>query len=76
LKGIGETTDNLPHVPKARIKNGLICMQASQKMQKLKVLFEIAGLFDQVARIEKEQRKYRKLLSKINDGLVFSRDLK
>ncbi|MDD3093535.1 MAG: ferritin family protein, partial [Clostridia bacterium] len=36
---------------------------------------EIAVLFEQVAKIEKEhEQRYRKLLSNINDGLVFSRD--
>jgi len=36
---------------------------------------QIAGLFSQVAKIEKtHEERYRKLLSNIRDGLVFSRD--
>ena len=35
----------------------------------------IAFLFEEVAKIEKEhEERYRKLLTNINDGLVFSRD--
>ena len=35
----------------------------------------IAFLFEQVAKIEKEhEERYRKLLSNVNDGLVFSKD--
>ena len=35
----------------------------------------IAFLFEEVAKIEKEhEERYRKLISNINDGLVFSRD--
>ncbi len=36
---------------------------------------QIAFLFESVAKIEKEhEERYRKLISNINDGLVFSRD--
>ena len=36
---------------------------------------QIAFLFENVAKIEKEhEERYRKLISNINDGLVFSRD--
>jgi len=36
---------------------------------------DIASLFEQVAKIEKEhEERYRKLLSNIEDGIVFSRD--
>ena len=36
---------------------------------------EIAVLFEQVAKIEKDhEERYRKLLANINDGIVFSRD--
>ena len=35
----------------------------------------IAYLFEEVAKIEKEhEERYRKLISNINEGLVFSRD--
>ena len=57
--------------------NGLICIKVLQKLLEAEEegFMEIAATFKGIAAIEKEhEERYRKLISNINEGLVFSRD--
>ena len=75
LDGIGVTTDNLLHAAQGENYEWTDMYARFAKDAKTEGFNEIAVLFEQVARIEKEhEERYRKLLANINDGVVFSRD--
>ncbi|MDD3971116.1 MAG: rubrerythrin family protein [Clostridia bacterium] len=75
LDGISETPDNLISAAEGENYEWTDMYARFAKDAKAEGFKEIAVLFEQVAKIEKEhEQRYRKLLSNINDGLVFSRD--
>lgn len=75
LDGINETPDNLISAAEGENYEWTDMYARFAKDAKAEGFKEIAVLFEQVAKIEKEhEQRYRKLLSNINDGLVFSRD--
>ncbi len=75
LEGIGETTDNLVHAAEGENYEWTDMYPRFAKDAQAEGFNEIAILFEQVAKIEKDhEERYRKLLSNINEGIVFSRD--
>ena len=60
---------------RVKTTNGQICMQNSLKEAREEGFDHIAFLFEKVGEIEKHhEERYRKLLSNIEEGIVFSRD--
>ncbi|MDD2261704.1 MAG: rubrerythrin family protein, partial [Clostridia bacterium] len=71
LDGISETPDNLISAAEGENYEWTDMYARFAKDAKAEGFKEIAVLFEQVAKIEKEhEQRYRKLLSNINDGLV------
>ena len=75
LEGIGDTPVNLEHAAAGENYEWTDMYPRFAKDAKAEGFKEIAVLFEQVAKIEKDhEERYRKLLANINDGIVFSRD--
>ena len=75
LKGIGTTTENLKHAAEGENYEWTDMYDQMAKDAHEEGFEEIAFLFEQVAKIEKEhEERYRKLVANIEGGLVFSRD--
>lgn len=73
--GIGSTIDNLKDAAEGENYEWTDMYAAFAEDAKAEGFDEIAALFEGVAAIEKEhEERYRKLLSNINEGIVFSRD--
>ena len=75
LGGIGETTDNLKAAAEGENYEWTDMYATFSKEAKEEGFNVIARLFEQVGEIEKEhEQRYLKLLSNIENGLVFSKD--
>ncbi|MBQ7840290.1 MAG: rubrerythrin family protein [Lachnospiraceae bacterium] len=75
LGGIGETTDNLKAAAEGENYEWTDMYATFAKEAKEEGFNVIARLFEQVGEIEKEhEQRYLKLLSNIENGLVFSKD--
>ncbi len=73
--GIGETLDNLKDAAAGENYEWTDMYAGFAKVAKEEGFDQIAGLFEGVAKIEKEHEdRYRKLIENMEDGLVFSRD--
>ena len=73
LEGIGDTPVNLEHAAAGENYEWTDMYPRFAKDAKAEGFKEIAVLFEQVAKIEKDhEERYRKLLANINDGIVFS----
>lgn len=73
--GIGSTVDNLKDAAEGEKYEWTDMYAQFAKEAKEEGFDEIAALFEGVAAIEKEhEERYRKLLSNIENGLVFSKD--
>ena len=72
---IGSTVENLVEAANGENYEWTDMYAGFAKEAKEEGFDEIAFLFEEVAKIEKEhEERYRKLLANIQDGLVFSRD--
>ena len=75
LDGIGTTQENLLHAAEGENYEWTDMYATFAKEAREEGFDEIAGLFEGVAKIEKEhEERYLKLLENVKDGLVFSRD--
>ena len=75
LNGIGDTAQNLEAAAEGENYEWTDMYKNFAEQAKEEGFDHIAFLFEQVAKIEKEhEERYRKLLSNVNDGLVFSKD--
>ena len=75
LEGIGDTAANLKAAAEGENYEWTDMYATFAKEAKEEGYDEIAYLFASVAKIEKEhEERYRKLLSNVEDGIVFSRD--
>ena len=75
LEGIGSTVDNLREAADGEAYEWKEMYPSFAKTAREEGFTEIAELFEGVAAIEKEhEERYRKLLSNIENGLVFSDD--
>ena len=75
LGGIGATTENLKSAADGENYEWTDMYSTMAKEAKEEGFDHIAFLFSEVAKIEKEhEERYRKLLSNVENGLVFSRD--
>ena len=75
LDGINETPVNLLHAAEGENYEWTDMYPGFAKDAKEEGFNDIALLFEQVAKIEKEhEARYRKLLKNVNDGVVFSKD--
>ncbi|MBE5784142.1 MAG: rubrerythrin family protein [Clostridiales bacterium] len=75
LNGIGTTAENLLHAAEGENYEWTDMYATFAKEAKEEGFDHIAFLFSSVAKIEKEhEERYRKLLSNVEGGLVFSRD--
>ena len=75
LNGIGTTEENLLHAAEGENYEWTDMYAEFAKVAKEEGFDRIAYLFEEVAKIEKEhEERYRKLISNIEGGLVFSRD--
>ena len=75
LKGIGTTAENLKHAAEGENYEWTDMYATFAKEAREEGFVEIAVLFESVAKIEKEhEARYRKLLSNIETGAVFSRE--
>nr|WP_297180545.1 rubrerythrin family protein [uncultured Agathobaculum sp.] len=75
LEGIGSTADNLKAAAAGENYEWTDMYATFAKEAHEEGFEDIAFLFEQVAKIEKEhEERYRKLLSNVEGGLVFSRD--
>ena len=75
LDGIGDTATNLKNAADGENYEWTDMYASFAKDAREEGFDEIATLFDQVGQIEKEhEERYRKLLSNVENGLVFSRD--
>lgn len=73
--GIGSTMDNLKEAADGENYEWTDMYEAFAKEAKEEGFNEIAALFEGVAAIEKEhEERYRKLISNIENGLVFSKE--
>lgn len=73
--GIGTTLENLGHAAEGENYEWTDMYATFAKEAREEGFEEIAALFDGVAAVEKEhEERYRKLISNIEGGLVFSRD--
>lgn len=73
--GIGDTLENLGHAAEGENYEWTDMYDKFAKEAEEEGFDEIARLFRGVAAIEKEhEERYRKLISNIEEGLVFSRD--
>lgn len=73
--GIGDTLENLGHAAEGENYEWTDMYDKFAKEAEEEGFEEIARLFRGVAAIEKEhEERYRKLISNIEEGLVFSRD--
>lgn len=73
--GIGSTVDNLKEAASGENYEWTDMYAAFAKEAKEEGFDEIAALFEGVAAIEKEhEERYRKLISNIENGLVFSKE--
>ena len=73
--GIGSTAENLAAAAAGENYEWTDMYAAFAKEAREEGFDDIAVLFEEVGKIEKEhEERYRKLLSNIEDGLVFSRD--
>lgn len=72
---VGSTTENLLDAAAGENSEWTDMYVRMAKEAREEGFHEIAALFDAVGKIEKEhEERYRKLLTNIEDGLVFSRD--
>ena len=75
LNGIGDTKANLASAAAGENYEWTDMYKEFAETARSEGFTRIAFLFEEVAKIEKEhENRYRKLLTNINDGLVFSRD--
>ena len=75
LNGIGSTAENLKSAAEGENYEWTDMYDQMAKDAKEEGFDHIAFLFEQVGKIEKEhEERYRKLLSNVEGGLVFSRD--
>ena len=75
LGGIGTTEENLAHAAEGENYEWTDMYAEFAKVAKEEGFDKIAFLFEGVGKIEKEhEERYRKLLSNIEGGLVFSRE--
>ncbi|MCI8441228.1 MAG: rubrerythrin family protein [Provencibacterium sp.] len=75
LSGIGTTADNLAAAAGGENDEWTDMYPAMAREAREEGFEQIAFLFEAVAKIEKEhEERYRKLLSNVEGGLVFSRD--
>ena len=75
LGGIGTTEENLLHAAEGENYEWTDMYATFAKEAKEEGFNHIAFLFESVGKIEKEhEERYRKLLSNVEEGLVFSRD--
>ena len=75
LNGIGGTAENLKNAADSENYEWTDMYASFAKDAREEGFDDIANLFDQVGQIEKEhEERYRKLLSNVENGLVFSRD--
>ena len=75
LDGIGSTPENLKAAAEGENYEWTDMYAGFAKEAKEEGFDEIAYLFEEVGKIEKEhEERYRKLLANIEEGLVFSRD--
>ena len=75
LGGIGTTAENLKHAAEGENYEWTDMYATFAKEAREEGFDYIAGLFDGVAKIEKEhEERYLKLLSNVEGGLVFSRE--
>lgn len=73
--GIGDTLENLGHAAEGENYEWTDMYNKFAKEAREEGFEEIARLFDGVAAVEKEhEERYRKLISNIEQGIVFSRD--
>ena len=75
LEGIGDTAQNLLHAAEGENYEWTDMYATFAREAKEEGFDHIAYLFEEVGKIEKEhEERYRKLLSNVEGGLVFSRD--
>ena len=75
LNGIGTTVKNLKAAAEGEAYEHQHMYPEFARVAKEEGFDKIAALFEEVAKIEKEhEERYKKLLSRIEDGLVFSDD--
>lgn len=75
LDGIGTTAENLKAAAEGENYEWTDMYEGFAKTAKEEGFDRIAYLFEEVAKIEKEhEERYRKLLSNVEEGLVFSKD--
>ena len=75
LEGIGDTAQNLLHAAEGENYEWTDTYATFAREAKEEGFDHIAYLFEEVGKIEKEhEERYRKLLSNVEGGLVFSRD--
>ncbi len=75
LGGIGDTPQNLLHAAEGENYEWTDMYATFAKEAREEGFDHIAYLFEEVGKIEKEhEERYRKLLSNVEGGLVFSRD--
>ena len=75
LEGIGDTAQNLLHAAEGENYEWTDMYATFAREAKEEGFEHIAYLFEEVGKIEKEhEERYRKLLSNVEGGLVFSRD--
>lgn len=73
--GIGDTLENLGHAAEGENYEWTDMYDKFAEEAREEGFEEIARLFDGVAAVEKEhEERYRKLISNIEQGIVFSRD--
>lgn len=73
--GIGDTLENLGHAAEGENYEWTDMYNKFAKEAREEGFEEIARLFDGVAAVEKEhEERYRKLISNMEQGIVFSRD--
>lgn len=75
LNGIGDTMSNLADAAAGENYEWTDMYDGFAKVAKEEGFNDIAYLFEEVGKIEKEhEERYRKLLANIEEGIVFSRD--
>ena len=75
LEGIGDTAQNLLHAAEGENYEWTDMYATFAREAKEEGFDHIAYLFEEVGKIEKEhEERYRKLLSNVEGGLVFTRD--